>query len=914
MKKNNSKKRASKYVNYSQNGLERFFTKDGQTAEDVFNSVEWSTRDAKITDAQGNVAFEQTGMEFPASWSDTAVKVVASKYFKGKHGSDRRESSVRQLVSRVVNEITEWGGRLGHLSDEEIEVFKAELTFLLVNQYGCFNSPVWFNVGIKDQPSAGWVWDEYLGQVRRVREGEHRPQCSACFIVEVQDNMESILDWVKTEGMIFKFGSGSGVNVSTIRSTKEYLSSGGKPSGPLSFMMINDTAAGSIKSGGKHRRAAKMVVLNADHPDILDFISSKVEAEDLADKFVGIGFSKEFNAEKNAYSMVPYQNANHSIRVTDEFMEAVISDSTYATKEVSTGNPCEELNAREVLWKASEATWRCGDPGLQYDSTLNKWHTCKASGRINASNPCSEYVFLDNTACNLSSQNLMKFRNADGSFNTTAFCASCTIFTLAKEIIVDMASYPTEEMALRSHIFRTLGLGYANLGSLLMASGIPYDSDKGRHMAAGITALMTGQAYVVSALIAAHMGPFPGYKENKDSVLEVIHMHTKAAGELLASGVASAAYGAWQTAFELANLYGVRNAQTTVLAPTGTIGFMMDCDTTGVEPELAIVKYKSLVGGGSLKLVNNTVDMALGNLGYAANTISKWKDELVAGNGVEELAGLNPDHIAIFDTSFSAPGPNARSIHYSGHIKMMAAVQPFLSGAISKTINLPETATVQDIFDAYVESWKLGLKAVAVYRDNCKGSQPLSTRKEEKKTQELVSTVAPNPAPYRHKLPDTHRSITHKFDIGGHKGHVIVGLYKDGSPGEMFISMAKEGSTLSGIMDNFSVAISYAIQYGVPIERLIKKFSHTRFEPSGWSGDSRIGYAHSILDYIFRWLELEFVKKDAAPVQAPVGVPQKAQNVLSTPDAPPCPDCGSITVRGGTCYKCLNCGSTTGCS
>lgn len=891
-------------------GITRTFTPDGATPADVFSSIEWAIRDAKISDQQGNVAFEQRGVEFPLDWSQTAINVVASKYFKGKLGTDRRETSVRGLINRVVDTIADWGRKLGHLADHDnYTTFRAELTYLLVNQYGCFNSPVWFNVGITDQPSAGWVWDHETDHVRRVEAGEHRPQCSACFIVEVDDNMESILDWVKTEGMIFKYGSGSGVNVSTIRSTKEFLSSGGKPSGPLSFMLINDTAAGSIKSGGTHRRAAKMVVLNADHPDILEFINCKVEAENMADKLVEIGYSKEFNAEKNAYSLVPYQNANNSVRVTDKFMAAAASDETYWTKEVSTGAKCEELVARDVLWSAAEATHRCGDPGMQFHDTINNWHTCRDTAEIVASNPCSEYMFLNNTACNLSSLNLMKFRLPGGGFDVERFKAACAIFTVAKDIIVDMASYPTKEMAERSHNYRTLGLGFANLGSLLMAEGVPYDSDEGRNMAAAITALMTGHAYRVSSLLARKLGPFPEFANNSMSMRSVIRQHVRAAASLYEkwpSTITSDAIPVWGVALSITS--GYRNAQVTVLAPTGTIGFMMDCDTTGIEPELGIVKYKKLVGGGGLKLVNGTVDAALVSLGYSTEQVAKWKEQLINGRGIEELDGINKDHIAIFDTSMAAPGPNARSIHYMGHIKMMAACQPFLSGAISKTINMPESASVQDIFDAYMHSWKLGLKAVAIYRDNCKGSQPLST-------------MAAKPAAKEHpmqrqavrELPDTRSARTHKFSIASHKGYVTVGLYEDGTPGEVFIQMAKEGSTVAGLMDSFSIAISYALQHGVPLDKLVRKFSHTQFEPSGYSTNPEIGYAKSIVDYIFRWLELEF---SGSPRIAAAAATVTQADPAKRPAAigPPCTSCGNLTRQSGSCFACMTCGSTTGCS
>ncbi len=887
--------------------VNRLFT-DG--ARHPFEAVRWQKRTARISGSDGTTVFEQTDVEVPEAWSQTAINIVAQKYFHGKLGTPERETSVRQLISRVVDTITEWGRTGGYFADEAAaRAFDHELTHLLVNQMASFNSPVWFNVGI-----------------------EEHPQCSACFINSVEDSMSSILDLAKTEGMLFKYGSGTGTNLSVLRSSRESLAGGGTASGPVSFMRGFDAFAGVIKSGGKTRRAAKMVILNVDHPDIISFIRCKAEEEKKAHVLIKAGYSASFDAEGGAYDSIQYQNANHSVRVTDEFMRQVESDGWYELRAVTTGEVVARHRAREVMRLMGEAAWVCGDPGIQYDTTINRWHTCKASGRINASNPCSEYMFLDDTACNLASLNLMKFLAEDGGFEVAAFSHAVDIMILAQEILVDFAHYPTTRIAVNSHDFRPLGLGYANLGALLMAEGLPYDSPEGRAYAAAITALMCGQAYLQSARLAEALGPFPGYPPNRDSMLEVIGMHRDAAHRLPTRGVPSQlrhhATAAWDAALELGKRCGYRNSQVTVLAPTGTIGFMMDCDTTGIEPDLALVKVKRLVGGGTIKIVNQTVSRALTRLGYDPARRTAILKHIEETGTIEGAAELRPEHLSVFDCAFRPVG-GERFIAPMGHLRMMGAVQPFLSGAISKTVNVPEETTAEEIERLYIEGWKLGLKAVAIYRDNCKGSQPLAAA--------VTTQLEKEFKPVRRKLPDERVAFTHKFSVEGQEGYVTVGLYEDGTPGELFITMAKEGSTLSGVMDAFATAISLTLQYGVPLEFLVNKFSHVRFEPSGWTNNPQIPYAKSIIDYIFRWLASKFLTPEQ---QAAVGVqplPQdelptlplpiarqtalpglmeddKAQLFVNQADAPPCPFCGMVMVRNGACYKCTNCGTVHGCS
>jgi len=890
--------------------IERRFTKPGI---DPFDEVEWERRTAVITDERGRVVFEQTDVEVPAFWSQLATNVVVSKYFRGQLGTPEREASVKQVIGRVVNTLTEWGRQLNYFATEaDAEAFRDELKYLLLHQYGAFNSPVWFNVGI-----------------------EPRSQCSACFIVSVEDTMESILELARTEGMIFKFGSGSGTNLSPLRSSKEYLSGGGRASGPVSFMRGFDAFAGVIKSGGKTRRAAKMVILNVDHPDIVEFIESKANEEKKAWALIEAGYDPGFNVPGGAYDSVYFQNANHSVRVTDEFMRAVEEDREWHTIARTTGEVLGTYRARELFRKIAEATWVCGDPGLQFHDTINKWNTVKNSGPIEASNPCSEFVFLNDTSCNLASINLMKFRLPNGDFDIDAFRAAVRIFITAQEIIVDASAYPTEKIADNSHNFRPLGLGYANLGALLMSLGLPYDSDAGRAYAAAITALMHGEAYRQSAIIARDCGgPFPAFELNRAPMLEVMRMHADALNSIQAEYVPpalmNAARAVWQETLQLGEQYGYRNAQVTVLAPTGTIAFLMDCDTTGIEPDIALVKYKTLVGGGVLKIVNTTVPLALQQLGYTDEEIEAITRYIDENDTIEGAPYLKPEHLPVFDCAFR-PAKGTRSLAPLAHVKMMAAVQPFLSGAISKTVNVPNDATPEDIEQIYMQAWKLGLKAIAIYRDGSKRTQPLSTKKPEAEAQ-----LAEVSRPVRRRLPDERKSITHKFSVAGHEGYITVGMYEDGTPGEIFLTMAKEGSVISGLMDAFATAISLALQYGVPLEKLVEKFSYTRFQPSGFTNNPQIPIATSIVDYIFRWLALKFLQSQPVPPEAlesassaelpePEGVhgglPQ-GQGAMTTDwsqlvrlqqDAPPCPSCGMIMVRAGACYQCYNCGSSFGC-
>jgi ribonucleoside-diphosphate reductase alpha chain len=905
--------------------IARHYTEPG---EDVWKSVEWEKRTATITGENGAIVFEQNNIEAPASWTQQAVKVVASKYFRGHLSAPDRETSVRQLIQRVSYTIADWGNASGYFASEsDYLTFRDELTHLLLHQKAAFNSPVWFNVGLSDQT---------------------KPQCSACFINSVEDTMESILTLAKTEGMLFKYGSGTGTNLSSLRSAREKLQGGGTASGPVSFMRGFDAFAGVIKSGGKTRRAAKMVILDIDHPDIVSFITCKSEEEKKAWALIDAGYNGNFNAPGGAYDSVSYQNANHSVRVTDDFMEAFLADREWQTHNVKGGDPADTYRAADLMKMIADSAWICGDPGMQYDTMINQWHTCKNSARIRASNPCSEFMFIDDTSCNLASLNLMKFRDNDSDFDTDGFRHACRIMITAQEILVDNASYPTDKIAQNSHDFRPLGLGYANLGALLMSRGLAYDSDEGRALAATITAVMTGEAYCQSAIIARDHGwAFPRYEENREPLLEVMRMHRAAVEAIderaVPQSLVSSARKCWDEALELGSVYGYRNSQTTVLAPTGTIGFMMDCDTTGVEPDIAIVKYKSLVGGGMMKLVNNTVPEALEKLGYNPSQVSEILAYIDKNDTIEGAPGLRAEHLPVFDCAF-VPANGERSIHYMGHVKMMAAVQPFISGAISKTVNMPHEATSEEIMQVYVEGWKLGLKAIAIYRDGSKRTQPLMTKKAEKEAPaSAVSAAMPSMEfrPVRHKLPDERKAITHKFSIAGHEGYITVGMYDDGSPGEIFLTMSKEGSTISGLMDTIATMASLALQYGVPIETLCNKFAHMRFEPSGITPNQEIRFAKSIPDYIFRWLALKFLPQESRPPQEEkslngnghteeVEQPQPAmleKKALSSSfssreaeifklqaDAPACADCGALMVRNGACYKCLNCGSVFGCS
>ncbi|TMF66030.1 MAG: vitamin B12-dependent ribonucleotide reductase [Chloroflexi bacterium] len=902
----------------------RFFTPPGSHAYDL---VEWERRTAAITGEKGQVIFEQKDVEVPRSWSQLAINVVAQKYFRGSPGSPERETSVRQIIDRVVDTLARWGRDGGYFATEEdVLNWAEELRFLLVTQQASFNSPVWFNIGVPGRSQ----------------------QASACFINSVNDSMESILDLAKTEGMLFKFGSGTGTNLSVLRSSKEQLSGGGTASGPVSFMKGYDSFAGSIKSGGTTRRAAKMVILNADHPDVMDFIRCKAEEEKKAWALIEAGYNAGFNVPGGAYDSVQFQNANHSVRVGDDFMHAVIDDKEWKTKAVVDGRTVENYKARDVWREIADAAWICGDPGLQFDSTIQDWNVVPNTGRINATNPCSEFVFLDDTACNLLSLNLMKFQNELGTFDVERLQRAVDVCFTGQEILVSNASYPTPQIAKNSEALRPLGLGYANIGALLMSMGLAYDSDEGRRFAGALTAIMTGRAFAQSARMAQVKGPFTEYAKNREPMLRVMEKHRAAAYQLSTSpesaAVVNAARSTWDDAVKLGRAHGYRNAQATVLAPTGTIGLMMDCDTTGIEPDLALVKYKKLVGGGLLKIVNTTVPAALRKLGYDEVKVKEIVEYIDENDTIEGAPHLQDEHLKVFDCAFK-PVKGSRSIAPMGHVRMMAAVQPFISGSMSKTVNLPTDATVDDIQQTYVESWKLGLKCIAIYRDGCKRSQPLSTSLDKEK-----KATAPVDVEYRavrRKLPDERKAVTHKFDIGGHEGYLTVGLYEDGMPGELFVTMAKEGSTISGLMDAFATQTSYALQFGVPLKFMVDKFSHMRFEPSGFTKNKEIPIAKSIVDYIFRWMASHFlpvedqdeagvIRRDDAPAPiagraqgAPsenpkpvttefkvIATPSNIQKLafVNTGDAPACADCGAITVRSGSCYKCLNCGATTGCS
>jgi ribonucleoside-diphosphate reductase alpha chain len=998
--------------------IPRIFSTEGVSP---FDQVEWDRRTAAIKDERGRVLFEQVDCEIPRAWSQLATNVVVSKYFYGEINTPERETSVRQLVDRVTRTIADWGREDGYFATSaDADAFYDELTYLCLNQYGSFNSPVWFNVGLYHRygiegPANNWAWDEEARAVRRVESAYKHPQGSACFIQSVSDDMEGIMNLAHSEAMLFKFGSGTGTDLSSLRSSREKLSGGGKPSGPVSFMRVYDAVASVVKSGGKTRRAAKMQTLKIWHPDILDFIEAKTKEEKKAQALIRQGYEANFNGE--AYSSVLFQNANLSVRVTDEFLRAVEADGDWTTRAVTTGRPMTTYKARLLMDRIAEGTWLCGDPGLQYEDTIQRWHTCPNTAPINSSNPCSEYMFLDDSACNLASLNLMRFRREDGSFDVERFRHAVKVYITAQEILVDHCSYPTERIALNSHKFRPLGLGYANLGSLLMAAGMPYDSNEGRALAGAITAIMHGQANLTSAEIAGHIGPFEGFALNREPMLRVMGMHRDAVEAIDPScptDLHAAAREVWDACLDAGRKHGYRNAQVTVIAPTGTIAFMMDCDTTGIEPDIALVKYKNLAGGGLLKIVNRTVPMALKNLGYDDPSIQKVIDHIDEHDTIEGAPSLKDEHLPVFDCAFP-PARGGRSIAWEGHVRMMAAAQPFLSGAISKTVNMPRESTVADIEAAYLEGWKLGLKALAIYRDGSKESQPVGTSKESDKAAaagpepapvaeaQAASIDAPAPAregeapaeplpappptvlpappsalgpqplkPRRERLPDTRRSVTHKFDIQGHEGYLTVGFFADGRPGELFITMAKEGSTVGGLMDTIGTLVSMGLQYGVPLDVFVNKFAHSRFEPAGFTRNPDIPIAKSITDYIFRWLGIQFVpgyraantpnregdaspspsgegrergtiddepaaaptvkvnghrKATAAEVEeasapavdpAPIGYVaaevQQQQFASFQSDAPACDNCGALTVRCGTCYRCFNCGNSMGCS
>src|SRR5881409_693432 len=898
---------------------QRSYTKPGVHP---YDAVKWEIRDAVITDHKGQTIFEQKNVEVPSFWSQTATNIVASKYFRGRLGTPGREGSVKQLIGRVAGTIARWGKKGNYfLDEEEAETFESELTHILLHQMAAFNSPVWFNVGVED-----------------------RPQCSACFINSVQDDMRSIMQLAQTEGMLFKYGSGTGSNLSSLRSSKEHLSTGGKASGPVSFMKGFDAFAGVIKSGGRTRRAAKMVILNIDHPDVRDFIWSKANEEKKAWALLDAGYDGSVDGE--AYGSIFFQNANHSVRVTDEFMHAVVGDKDWTTKFVTTGKVADTYNAKELFKQMADAAYICGDPGIQFDTTINEWHTCPATARINASNPCSEYMFLDDSACNLASLNLIKFRTPEGGFDVDSFKHAVEIVISAQEIMVDYASYPTPAIQKNSHDYRPLGLGYANLGALLMAQGMPYDSEEGRNFAAAVSALMSGHAYAISAQISERLGPFTGHKLNEKHFLNVIGMHRAHAYKIGQAGVQKSilesARKSWDEALSLGERHGFKNAQISVIAPTGTIAFMMDCDTTGIEPDIALVKYKWLVGGGVIKILNNTVREALARLGYYEGQVNDILRYLEQNDTIEGAPHLKPEHLAVFDCAFK-PAKGNRSIHYMGHVKMMSAVQPFISGAISKTVNMPNAVTVDEIMQTYVNAWKMGLKAIAIYRDGSKRTQPLTTSMQDKEKAKPVEQVVYKPL--RRRLPDQREATIHKFSINGNEGYLMVGLYSDQTPGEIFVVMSKEGSTISGLMDAFATSVSIALQYGVPLKVLVNKFIHTRFEPAGMTNNPEIRFAKSVVDYIFRYLGLKYLSKEdqdalglaktmvenhdtqaklVEPAQKPEArtVVGRASSGRLEPDlltfdpqsdAPACDNCGMIMVRAGSCYKCLNCGNTSGC-
>jgi ribonucleoside-diphosphate reductase alpha chain len=963
-----------------------FCPTDGRTP---FDTVQWELRSASIKDESGNALFEQNDCEIPATWSQLATNVVVSKYFYGDpKNPGERERSVRQLIHRVTRTITDWGLADGYFdTPEDGDRFYRDLTWLCLHQYGAFNSPVWFNVGLFPQygvvgDKCNWNWNSETQTTQQPENPYEYPQGSACFIQSVDDNMEDIMRLACSEAMLFKFGSGTGTDLSTIRSQRERMSGGGTPSGPLSFMRVYDSIAGVVKSGGKTRRAAKMQSLKIWHPDILEFIECKWSEEKKAHALIREGYESNFNGE--AYSSVCFQNANLSVRVTDEYMEAVRDKQRWQTRWI-TDKPQDEApsyDAKELLNKMAECAWHCGDPGVQYDTTINRWHTCPTSGAINASNPCSEYMFLDDTACNLASINLMKLVRADGSFDVERYRAAARTFLIAQEILVDHASYPTEPIARNSHRFRPLGLGYSNLGSVIMTDGLPYDSDASRGLCGSLTALLHGEANRTSAELASVVGPFDAYSENEKPMLGVMQKHRDACDQIDDSGpgeLKEAATKLWDEVLEIGEKFGFRNAQATVLAPTGTISFMMDCDTTGIEPDIALVKYKQLAGGGMLKIVNQTVCLGLEKLGYNESEIEGILKYIDENDTIEGAPDLNVEHLTVFDCAFQ-PANGVRSIPWQAHVTMMAAAQPFLSGAISKTVNMPHDVTPEDIAKAYYWGWELGLKAIAIYRDGSKQSQPLNTSSDVGESNADAAEVVTKTVekiiykPRRERLPDTRQSVTHKFTIAGHEGYLCVGLYPDSRPGEIFITMAKEGSTIGGIMDSFGTALSIALQYGVPLEVLVNKFSHTRFEPMGHTSNKDIRIAKSVVDYIARWLGLTFMSgHDQIPSKndntsrgngfevgppssavmdglredagAAVALAERATLLASLSevasgsridggpsdletrdsaqgeqfarfqiDAPSCDNCGSITVRNGNCYLCHNCGNSMGCS
>jgi ribonucleoside-diphosphate reductase alpha chain len=921
--------------------VRRYFTAPGTHP---FEAVEWERRDARIGHG-GKVSFEQIDVEFPKSWSQNATNIVAQKYFRGQLGSATRERSVRQMIGRVAGTIAGWGRERGYFAtDDDAVAFEEELSHILLHQLAAFNSPVWFNVGF-----------------------EESPQCSACFILSVQDEMESILDWNTKEGKIFRGGSGSGINLSRIRGSMEPLSKGGTASGPVSFMRGADAWAGTIKSGGKTRRAAKMIVLDVDHPDIRDFIWCKAKEEDKAAALRDAGF--DMSIDGDGFYSIQYQNANNSVRVSEAFMRAVENDEDWRLIARVTGEPIgEPIPARQLMKEIAEAAWRCADPGVQYDTTINQWHTCPVSGRINASNPCSEYMHVDDSACNLASLNLMKFRRGDGTFDVDSFEHAVDIIFLAQEIIVSPSSYPTEEIGANARSFRQLGLGYANLGAYLMADGVPYDSDAGRGTAAAITALMTGRAYLGSARIAAAMGPYERYPENRDAHNAVMQMHRNGSyaipiedcvdGDLL-----TAARKTWDETVAAGERNGYRNAQATVLAPTGTISFLMDCDTTGVEPDFSLVKFKELVGGGQMTIVNRTVPLALQTLGYSDEHIEQIVAYVNEHGTIIGAPGLDAEDLPVFDVAVGE-----RAISHMGHIKMMGAVQPFISGAISKTVNMPQTATVEDIADAYIQAWRLGVKALAIYRDGSKTAQALRTDAQEAKPaavdiqgqiDKAVTDALAKVGPKRRRMPRERQSITHKFSIGGHEGYITAGMYEDRTVGEIFLTdIGKEGSTLRGMMNAFATAISLSLQYGVPLETLVRKFSYMRFEPEGMTSNPEIPFSKSMPDYIMRWLASRFLDVDlqeelgiltkevrarkaaqdaassqlgdtagpsaSAGVSTRTGVKPAAAALTDVPPVmpavrrgldlgPACQQCGGMMQRTGSCYTCGSCGFNTGC-
>jgi ribonucleoside-diphosphate reductase alpha chain len=917
-------------------GIRRHFTTAGTHPYDM---VEWDERDARISNWKtGEVAFEQLGVEVPATWSVNATNIVAQKYFRGTIGTPERERSVKQVADRVADTIAAWGVADGYfVDDDEAEAFADELKYLVVTQRAAFNSPVWFNIGVKGVPQ----------------------QASACFILSVDDKMDSILNWYVEEGTIFKGGSGAGINLSRIRSSKELLKGGGTASGPVSFMRGADASAGTIKSGGKTRRAAKMVILDVSHPDIEEFIWCKAREEKKARALEAAGF--DMTLDGIDITSVQYQNANNSVRVTDDFMQAVVDDADWHLRAVITGEVVKTVKARDLMRQISQATWECADPGMQFDTTINHWHTAANTGRINGSNPCSEYMHLDNSACNLASLNLLKYLDEDGTFDTEAFRRSVEVIFTAQEILVGNADYPTESIGETSRRFRQLGIGYANLGAMLMALGLPYDSDEGRALAAAVTSLMTGHAYATSARTAARMGPFAGYSENAEHMLRVLDQHRAAAAdideELVPHELLSAAQQAWDDACELAAEVGVRNSQASVLAPTGTIGLLMDCDTTGVEPDLGLVKMKKLVGGGTMSIVNQTIPRALKRLGYSATQATEIVAYINENMSIIGAPHLVPEHVPVFACSM---GDN--TIHYSGHVKMMGAVQPFISGAISKTVNLPEEATLEEVEQLHIDAWRLGIKAVAIYRDNCKVAQPLSASKKSDDTVETEAALVVERVvekivhqPVREKLPRTRISKTFEFRVADCKGFVTVGQYDDGRPGEIFVRVSKQGSTLAGIMDAFAISISHGLQYGVPLRSFVEAFTGMRFEPAGMTDDPEIRIANSLMDYLFRRLAIEYLSAEeraelnilttaermqptlpgvedsivetrqgselpadppsveSASTLVAASITTKTTSSVSH-DAPLCMQCGVVMQRAGSCHACPSCGTTSGCS